>query len=76
LTWTRSEGIFAPQVLQNVLGPDRTGTRYFVSHTGSEIGVQHLSGSDLVIIKKPRYLVAALIRPHSKEFEIHMVAES
>jgi hypothetical protein len=76
LTWTGGEETFAPQVLQNVLGPDRAGARYFVGHTGSEIGVQHISGKDLVIIKKPRYLVAALVQPHSKEFEIHMIADS
>jgi len=76
LTWTGGEETFAPQVLRNVLGPDRTGARYFVSHTGSEIGVQHISGKDLVIIKKPRFLVAALVQPHSKEFEIHMIADN
>ena len=76
LTWTRGEGTFAPRVLQNLLGSDRTGARYFVSHTGSEIGVQHVPGKNLVVIKKPRYLVAALIRPHATEFELHIVAES
>jgi SulP family sulfate permease len=76
LTWTRGEGLHAPQVLQNVLGPDRAGARYFVGHAGSEIGVQHVSGSDLVIIKKPRSLVAALVQPHSREFEIHIVSDS
>jgi rhodanese-related sulfurtransferase/anti-anti-sigma regulatory factor len=75
LTWTRGEGTFVRRVLQNVLGPERTGARYFVGHTGSEIGVQHVSGEDLVVIKKPRHLVAALIQPHAKEFELHIVAE-
>jgi len=74
LTWTRCEGIHVPRVLRNVLGPDRTGARYFVSHTGSEIGVEHVSGNELVIIKKPRNLVAALVRPRSEDFEIHIVA--
>jgi hypothetical protein len=75
LTWTRGEGTFVRRVLQNVLGPERTGARYFVGHTGSEIGVQHVPGKDLVVIKKPRHLVAALIHPHAKEFELHIVAE-
>lgn len=75
MTWTAGDGTFAPQLMRNVLGADRAGARYFVGHTGSEIGVQHDSGKDLVIIKKPRSLVAALVRPQSKEFEIHIVAD-
>ena len=74
LTWTRNDGIFASQVLRNLLGPDRTGARYFVSHTESEIGVRHVSANELVVIKKPRNLVAALVRPHSDDFEVHIVA--
>jgi len=76
LTWTRSDGRDAPYVLRNFFGPAWMRARYFVSHTGSEEGIVHVPRNNLVIVNKPRHLVAALIRPAFKEFEVHIVAES
>jgi anti-anti-sigma regulatory factor len=74
LTWTRNKGQFAPDVLRNVFGREWLHSRYFVSHTGSEEGIVHLSRERLVIVNKPRHLVAALVQPGTKEFEVHIVA--
>ena len=76
LTWTRNDGRFAPELLRNIFGRDWMGARYFVSHTGSEEGIVHVPRNNLVVVNKPRHLVAVLIRPGFKEFEVHIVAES
>ncbi len=73
LTWTRNQGAFAPQVLRNVFGEDWERSRYIASHTGSEEGIIQLPEQRLVIINKPRHIVAALIRPGSENFEVHIV---
>jgi len=75
LTWTRNEGRYAPEVLRHIFGPAWIRARYFVSHTGSEEGIVHVARNNLVIVNKPRHLVAALIRPGCREFEVHIVAE-
>jgi len=73
LTWTRNQGAFAPQVLRHIFGEDWNRSRYFASHTGSEEGIIQLPDQRLVIINKPRLLVAVLIRPDSEDFEVHIV---
>jgi hypothetical protein len=52
-----------------------TGARYFASHTGSEEGVVEIPDTRLVIVNKPRHLVAALVRPGFDRFEVHIVCE-
>jgi hypothetical protein len=61
-------------VLRNVFGRDWVRARYFVSHTGSEEGVEHLPRQRLVIVNKARHLVAALVRPGVLDFELHIVS--
>jgi len=75
LTWSRNLGQFAPDVLRNIFGRHGQGARYFVSHTGSEQGIVHIDRNNLVIMAKPRYLVAVLVHPGAPDFEVHMVGE-
>jgi SulP family sulfate permease len=75
LTWTRNEGIFARDVLRDVFGRDWMRACYFVSHTGSDEGIIAVPRNNLVIVNKPRHLVAALVRPGVRDFEIHIVAD-
>jgi hypothetical protein len=76
LTWTRDGGRFAPDVLRSIFGPRWEGATYFASHTASEEGVVRVPDNRLVIVNKPRHLVAALVRPGFEEFEVHIVGES
>jgi hypothetical protein len=74
LTWTRNEGVHVPAVLRNVFGPDWEDARYFASHTGSRDGIVEFPDNRLIILDKPRALVAALVLPDARPFEVHIVA--
>jgi len=73
LTWTRNQGIYVQEVLHNIFGDDWPRARYFTSHAVSEEGLMQLPERNQIILNKSHYLVAALVRPGARDFEVHMV---
>ncbi len=76
LTWSEHRGTHVPQILKEVFGDTERILRFFVSHTAGEEGIVHLPGSRLVILSKPRHLVATLVRPGVEDFELHIVSSA
>ena len=74
LTWSRNMGRYAPEVLENIFARQWRQSRYFASHTGSEEGIIHVPENRFVIFNKPRHLVAALVLPGVRGFDVHMVS--
>jgi hypothetical protein len=74
LTWCRNRGVHVPDLLREVFGSRWMRARYFVSHTGSDEGIIHVERNNLVMVNKPKHLVAALVRPGIREFDVHIVS--
>ena len=72
VTWGSEHNSFAPDVLRNRFGDGWENTRYFASHVNSDEGIMLLPQQKVVIISKPRHLVAALVRPGFDDFELHI----
>jgi SulP family sulfate permease len=73
---TPSDGRHASALLRRVFGEKGVAARYLVSPEAGGEGPTELRGSNLVLLGKPRHLVAALVRPGEGELEIHVVPES
>jgi SulP family sulfate permease len=72
VTWCTEHSSFAPDVLRNCFGDDWESARYFATHANSDEGIMLLPQQKVVIISKPRHLVAALVRPGFDDFELHI----
>ena len=69
------DGHHASALLQSVFGAQADAALYLVSHEAGDEGSTAPHGGNLVYIGQQRRLVAALVQPGQREFEVHVVAE-